>query len=80
VSEGPVKRRITIGGIGSLPLGDDGVGPYVVHILEKGFRFDDCFTLVNLGTPGLDLVAHLSGVDALTPDRFRRKQRSPRAR
>lgn len=46
-------------------LGDDGVGPYVVHVLEKSFRFDDCVTLVDLGTPGLDLVAHLSGVDAL---------------
>ena len=46
-------------------LGDDGVGPYVVGMLEAGYRFDDGVTVVDLGTPGLDLVAHLSGIDAL---------------
>ena len=58
-------RKITIGGIGSVLLGDDGVGPYVVGMLEAGFRFGDNVTVADLGTPGLDLVAHLSGIDAL---------------
>jgi hydrogenase maturation protease len=58
-------KRITIGGIGSVLLGDDGAGPYVAGILETGYQFDEGVTVVDLGTPGLDLVAHLSGIDAL---------------
>lgn len=60
-----MKKKITIGGIGSVLLGDDGVGPYVVGLLEAGYQFDDSVTVADLGTPGLDLVAHLSGIDAL---------------
>jgi hydrogenase maturation protease len=64
--EGAVKKRkITIGGIGSVLLGDDGVGPFVVGMLEAGYRFDESVMVADLGTPGLDLVAHLSGIDAL---------------
>jgi hydrogenase maturation protease len=58
-------KKITIGGIGSVLLGDDGVGPYVAGILEAGYSFDESVTVADLGTPGLDLVAHLSGIDAL---------------
>jgi len=58
-------KKITIGGIGSVLLGDDGVGPYVAHLLEASYRFDEGVTIADLGTPGLDLVAHLSGQDAL---------------
>jgi Ni,Fe-hydrogenase maturation factor len=35
-----VSKKITIGGIGSVLLGDDGVGPYVVGMLEAGYRFE----------------------------------------
>ena len=58
-------KKITIGGIGSVLLGDDGVGPYVVGMLEVGYSFDESVMVADLGTPGLDLVAHLSGIDAL---------------
>ena len=60
-----MKKKVTIGGIGSVLLGDDGVGPYVAGLLESNYRFDECVTVADLGTPGLDLVAHLSGVGAL---------------
>jgi hydrogenase maturation protease len=60
-----VSRKVTIGGIGSVLLGDDGVGPYVIGMLESGYRFEDCVTVADLGTPGLDLVAHLSGIEVL---------------
>jgi len=60
-----VNKKITIGGIGSVLLGDDGVGPYVVALLEAAYRFAGNVTVADLGTPGLDLVAHLSGIDAL---------------
>jgi hydrogenase maturation protease len=63
--EGTVKKKVTIGGIGSVLLGDDGVGPYVAGMLEAGYRFAEGVTVADLGTPGLDLVAHLSGIDAL---------------
>src|SRR5215471_15748369 len=62
--QGAVKK-VLIGGIGSVLLGDDGVGPYVVRLLEANYCFDESVTVVDLGTPGLDLVAHLSGVDAV---------------
>jgi len=58
-----VKKKITIGGIGSVLLGDDGIGPYVAGILDSEYQFDECVTVADLGTPGLDLVAHLSGID-----------------
>ena len=58
-------RKIVIGGIGSVLLGDDGIGPYVTALLEARYRFEGNVTVVDLGTPGLDLVAHLSGIDAL---------------
>lgn len=58
-------KKILIGGIGSVLLGDDGVGPHVVRLLEANYCFDESVSVVDLGTPGLDLVAHLSGVDAV---------------
>lgn len=60
-----MKSKVTIGGIGSVLLGDDAVGPYVAGMLEAGYRFDENVTIADLGTPGLDLLAHLSGIDAL---------------
>jgi len=58
-------RKIVIGGVGNVLLGDDGVGPYVVHLLEHYYHFEDGVNVCDLGTPGLDLVGHLSGIDAL---------------
>jgi hydrogenase maturation protease len=58
-------RKILIGGVGNVLLGDDGVGPYVVHLLEHYYHFEKGVSVSDLGTPGLDLVGHLSGVDAL---------------
>lgn len=58
-------KKIVIGGIGSVLLGDDGVGPHVIRLLEANYCFDESVSVVDLGTPGLDLVAHLSGIDAV---------------
>ena len=58
-------RNTLIGGVGNVLLGDDGVGPYVVHLLEHYYHFEDGVNVCDLGTPGLDLVGHLSGIDAL---------------
>lgn len=60
-----MKKKITIGGIGSVLLGDDGIGPYVAGVLEAEYGFEDGVSVVDMGTPGLDLVAHLSGIDVV---------------
>ena len=36
-----MNPRILIGGIGNVLLGDDAVGPYVVHLLESAYSFRD---------------------------------------
>src|SRR5215470_14856508 len=63
-SEGFMKR-VLIAGIGNILLGDDGVGPYVLHQLENSVNFDAGVTLEDLGTPALDFIDHIAGLDAL---------------
>jgi len=58
-------KKILIGGVGSVLLGDDGVGPYAAHLIDANFEFSEGVVVEDLGTPGLDLVAHLTGVRAL---------------
>lgn len=58
-------KRILIGGIGNVLLGDDGIGPYVVHLLESEYEFDDKVEVVDLGTPALDLTHRIAGLDAV---------------
>lgn len=49
-------KTALIGGIGNVLLGDDGVGPYVVHLLESRYTFAGGVELADLGTPALDLT------------------------
>lgn len=58
------NRRITVIGLGNVLVGDDALGPWVVRTLEARYELPDCITLVD-GTPGNDLVPHLSGADAV---------------
>jgi len=58
-------KRVLIAGIGNVLLGDDGVGPYVLHQLENTCSFDPGVTLEDLGTPALDFIDHIAGLDAL---------------
>jgi len=58
-------RRALIGGIGNVLLGDDGVGPYVVKLLESRHTFDENVEIVDLGTPALDLTHRIVGLDTL---------------
>jgi hydrogenase maturation protease len=46
-------------------LGDDGVGPYVVRLLESLYSFDQSTELVDLGTPALDLTHQIVGLRSL---------------
>jgi hydrogenase maturation protease len=73
VSKDFVKTAL-IGGIGNVLLGDDGVGPYVVRLLESRYRFGDNVEVADLGTPALDLTHRIAGqhtiilVDCVAPE------------
>jgi hydrogenase maturation protease len=54
-------KQLLIGGIGNVLLGDDGIGSYVVRTLAATYEFGDDIEVADLGTPGLDLVAHIAG-------------------
>lgn len=58
-------KRILVAGIGSVLLGDDGIGPYVIRSLEANYVFDEGIEIEDLGTPALDLIDHITGLDAL---------------
>jgi len=56
-------KRVLIGGIGNVLLGDDGVGPYLVQLLTSRYEFEDGVEVVDLGTPALDLIDCITGKD-----------------
>ena len=58
-------RKALIGGIGNVLLGDDGVGPYVVRILESMYDLESEVEIIDLGTPALDLTHQIVGLKAL---------------
>lgn len=58
-------KKVLIGGIGNILLGDDGVGPYVVRLLNAYYDFEDGVEIVDLGTPALDLIDRFSEKDAV---------------
>ena len=58
-------KRALIGGIGNVLLGDDGVGPYVVRLLESMYAFDENVEIADLGTPALDLTHQIVGLHSL---------------
>lgn len=55
--------KTAIYGIGNILLGDDGIGPAVVHYLESHVNAGDTLTIEDLGTPSLDLPNYLDGYD-----------------
>lgn len=58
-------RRALIGGVGNVLLGDDGVGPYVLRLLESQYEFSEDVGLIDLGTPALDLTHQIVGLRSL---------------
>ena len=58
-------KNALIGGIGNVLLADDGVGPYVVRILESLYDFEESVEVADLGTPALDLTHQIVGLHAL---------------
>jgi hydrogenase maturation protease len=58
-------RRIGVLGIGNVLMGDDGIGPYAVKLLEARYEFPENVELEDLGTPGLGITAAFSEYDAI---------------
>ena len=69
-------KSILIGGIGNVLLGDDGLGPYVVRLLESQYDFGHEVELADLGTPALDLTHRITGrhgvilIDCIASDEY----------
>jgi hydrogenase maturation protease len=57
--------RIGVFGVGNVLLGDDGAGPSVIHWLESHYEFPGNVEVEDLGTPGLELLAHVAGHDVV---------------
>jgi len=57
--------RISVIGIGNVLEGDDALGPTVVRMFEATYAVPEDVTVVDGGTPGLDLTAYMAGLEAL---------------
>jgi hydrogenase maturation protease len=58
-------KKIRICGVGSVLLGDDAVGPYMARWIAANYEFGEGVEVEDLGTPGLDLIAYMTGIDVL---------------
>jgi len=52
-------------GLGNVLMGDDAVGPWVIEELLAGWRFPENVSVVDVGTPGLDLTPYLAEADSV---------------
>jgi hydrogenase maturation protease len=60
-----MSKKIAVLGIGNVLIGDDAFGPYVVNSFEAAYDVHPDVDVLDVGTPGLDLVPHLVGYDAV---------------
>lgn len=58
---GGEETGVRVLGLGNVLMGDDAAGPWVVEHLRAEYELGPGVSLTDLGTPGLDLVPHLSG-------------------
>lgn len=71
---GVEQAKISVIGLGNVLLGDDGFGPLVIELFRSEYSHDPTIEVLDLGTPGLDLVPYLHGkkfvviVDAVQSD------------
>jgi hydrogenase maturation protease len=57
--------RVLIAGVGNVLLGDDGVGPYIINLLNARYSFGPEVEVEDFGTPALDFIDNIVGRDAL---------------
>jgi len=53
-------KPIRVLGVGNVLCTDDGLGPYVVKVLEAQYDFPDDVEVIDVGTPGLDFTPYLA--------------------
>ena len=53
--------EVAVLGLGVILMQDDAFGPHVIHALEAGYTFPDDVDVLELGTPGFDLVPYMTG-------------------
>src|SRR5262249_16248616 len=56
---------IRVLGLGNVLMSDDGLGPFVVRVLEATYECPAGVEFLDAGTPGLDLTPYLLGADAV---------------
>jgi hydrogenase maturation protease len=57
--------RVRVIGLGNVLMRDDAFGPYVVRVLDAFYVMTPEVELIDVGTPGLDLIPYVCGVDVL---------------
>ncbi|NUN71247.1 MAG: hydrogenase maturation protease [Bacteroidetes bacterium] len=60
-----MNGRTLIGGLGSLVMGDDGIGPRIIAMLEDRFDLPEDVDLIDIGTPGLGLMSYIIGYETV---------------
>ncbi len=58
-------KPVLIAGVGNVLLGDDGVGPYLVNLLNARYAFGPEVEVEDFGTPALDFIDNIVGREAL---------------
>lgn len=58
-------KKVLVAGVGNVLLGDDGVGPFVAQWLNASYSFPEGVEVEDLGTPALDFIDRIVGLDAL---------------
>ena len=56
---------IRVLGLGNVLMGDDAAGPWIIEELLAGWDFPDGVSIVDAGTPGLDLIPYLADADTI---------------
>jgi hydrogenase maturation protease len=57
--------RARVIGLGNVLMRDDAFGPYVVRLIDAFYVLPPGVQVVDVGTPGLDLIPYVCGVDLL---------------
>jgi hydrogenase maturation protease len=57
--------KVRVLGLGNVLMGDDALGPWVIEELLASWEFPEGVEVVDVGTPGLDLVPYVADADTI---------------
>jgi hydrogenase maturation protease len=57
--------KVRVLGLGNVLMGDDALGPWVIEELLANWEFPEGVEVVDVGTPGLDLVPYVADADTI---------------